>query len=294
MKKIPRDFVNTFSIVGYDPVTKEHGVAVASKFLSVGALVPWAKAGVGAVATQSWVNVDYGRLGLEYMEQGLSAEQALSEITKEDDKLNSRQVGLVDANGNGATFTGEDCFNWAGGISGENFACQGNILVDEETVKAMSETFQKSEGPLASRLLKALSAGESAGGDSRGKQSAALLVVKENGGYGGYTDRYIDLRVDDHADPIVELERLLNLHLLYFEPTAPEDILLVEGELKQKLFINLRALSYIKSEQPIDEEILEALNAFHLIENFDERVQNKGYVDKKVVEFIDQLVKRED
>ncbi len=294
MNKIPRDFVNTFSIVGYDPVTKEHGVAVASKFLSVGSLAPYAKAGVGAIATQSWVNVDYGIKGLQLMESGLSAEEALQEVTKGDEKLSVRQVGFVDANGKSATFTGEECFDWAGGIAGENFACQGNILVDENTVKAMSETFQKTEGTLATRLVKALLAGEEAGGDSRGKQSASLLVVKENGGYGGYTDRYIDLRVDDHQEPVVELQRLLHLHQLYFERTLPEDVVPVEGELKQQLANKLRKLDYLKSDNATDEELFEAIYSFHLIENFDERVQEKGFVDLKVVEFINEFAERED
>ncbi|APH04918.1 DUF1028 domain-containing protein [Bacillus weihaiensis] len=293
-KTIPRDFVNTFSIVGYDPNTKEHGVAVASKFLSVGSLVPYAKAGVGAVATQSWVNVDYGIRGLQLMENGLSAEEALQEVTKGDEKLSSRQVGFVDANGRSATFTGEECFEWAGGIAGENFACQGNILVDEKTVKAMSETFQTSKGTLATRLVKALLAGEEAGGDSRGKQSAALLVVKENGGYGGYTDRYIDLRVDDHQEPVEELQRLLHLHQLYFERTVPDDIAPIEGELKQQLVDDLRKLAYLKSDNVTDEELFEAVYSFHLIENFDERVQEKGYIDQKVVEFIHKFTVRED
>ena len=294
MNKIPRDFVNTFSIVGYDPVTKEHGVAVASKFLSVGSLAPYAKAGVGAIATQSWVNVDYGIKGLQLMESGLNAEEALQEVTKGDEKLSVRQVGFVDANGKGATFTGEECFDWAGGIAGENFACQGNILVDENTVKAMSETFQKTEGTLATRLVKALLAGEEAGGDSRGKQSASLLVVKENGGYGGYTDRYIDLRVDDHQEPVVELQRLLHLHQLYFERTLPEVVVPVEGELKQQLANKLRKLDYLKSDNATDEELFEAIYSFHLIENFDERVQEKGFVDLKVVEFINEFAERED
>ncbi|MBM7661675.1 putative Ntn-hydrolase superfamily protein [Bacillus mesophilus] len=292
--KIPRDYVNTFSIVGYDPETKEHGVAVASKFLAVGSLVPWAKAGVGAIATQSWVNVDYGRKGLQLMEEGKSAEEALSILTEHDDKKNSRQVGLVDANGNGATHTGEDCYSWAGGLVGENFACQGNILVDDQVVVAMSEAFKNSTGDLATRLLKALSAGDDAGGDSRGKQSAALLVVKDKGGYGGFDDRYIDLRVDDHQEPVSELTRLLELHQLYFKKSESKDILKIEGPLKDQLISQLLKLDYISSDQPTDEQLFEGLHSFHLIENFDERIQNVGYVDKKVVEFIENLVKRED
>jgi uncharacterized Ntn-hydrolase superfamily protein len=287
---IPKDFVNTFSIVAFDPETKELGVAVASKFLAVGALVPWAKAGVGAIATQSWVNVDYGMRGLELMAQGKSARETLKILTENDEMKQSRQVGFVDANGNSATFTGSDCFHWAGGIAGENFACQGNILTGENVVKVMSETFQRSSGDLAERLIKALLAGEEAGGDSRGKQSAALLVVKENGGYGGFDDRYIDLRVDDHPSPGKELQRLLSLHVLYFKKSNSEDILKIEGDLKERLVKQLISLEYIKTKQPTDEDLFEALHSFHLIENFDERIQKKGFIDTRVVEFIEGLV----
>ncbi len=291
MIKIPRNYVNTFSIVGFDPETKELGVAVASKFLAVGSVVPWAKAGVGAVATQSWANPDYGSKGLELMAQGKSAEDVLTLLTAEDHKKADRQVGIVDAKGNSATFTGDHCFDWAGGIAGPNFACQGNILVDEQTVKAMADSFQTSRGDLASRLVQALLAGDIAGGDRRGKQSAALLIVKENGGYGGANDRYIDLRVDDHKDPVHELHRLLELHKLYFEQSAVEDIIEIDVLLKEQLKSKLTKLQYIKVADPTDEQFFAALNAFQLIENFDERVQNNGYIDKKVVEFLENVVK---
>lgn len=293
-KRIPKDYVNTFSIAALDPVTGELGVAVASKFLAVGALVPWAKAGVGAIATQSWVNVSYGRRGLELMAEGKTAQETLAILTESDELKASRQVGMIDAKGGSATFTGSDCFEWAGGIAGENFACQGNILTDENVVKAMAETFQRAEGDLAERLVKALLAGEAAGGDSRGKQAAALLVVKDNGGYGGYDDRYIDLRVDDHPSPGKELERLLNLHALYFKKSNPDDILKVEGDLRHQLINQLISLEYLTADQPSDTELHEALHSFHLIENFDERIQEQGFIDRKVVEFMEGLVERED
>ncbi|MBS4201015.1 DUF1028 domain-containing protein [Bacillus sp. FJAT-49732] len=292
--KVPQDYVNTYSIVGFDPKTKELGVAVASKFLSVGSIVPWAKAGVGAVATQSWANPLYGLEGLELMAEGKSAEEVVNILTEKDEQKLLRQVGMVDANGNSASFSGSECYEWAGGIAGENFACQGNILAGPEVVEAMAVTFQQTEGDLATRLLKALESGEEAGGDRRGKQSAALLVVKENGGYGGVTDRYLDLRVDDHKEPVKELERIFALHQLYFKKSNPEDILLVEGELKTKLSAALQKLNFIKVDQPTDDEILEALKDFHLIENFDERVQDKGKVDYKVVEYIDLLLQDEE
>ncbi|WP_019122258.1 DUF1028 domain-containing protein [Brevibacillus massiliensis] len=285
-----RDAINTFSIVGFDPETKELGVAVASKFLSVGSIVPWAKAGVGAVATQSWANTDYGTKGLELLAQGKSAQEVLDQLVAEDEGRSVRQVGIVDARGNSATHTGEECHAWAGGIAGPNFSAQGNILVDENTVKAMAETFQSTKGSLAERLLKALLAGEEAGGDSRGKQSAALLIVKEGGGYGGKIDKYIDLRVDDHQEPVRELFRLFGLHQLYFLKPKAEDILEVDEALRAKLASNLIALGYLTIENATDDAVFyEKLKEFQLIENFDERIQEAGKVDKHVVAFMDQL-----
>lgn len=280
------DCVNTFSIVGFDPKTGELGVAVASKFLAVGAIVPWAKAGVGAVATQSWANPLYGKEGIELMESGKSAEEAIKILTENDERKAFRQVGIVDAKGNSATFSGRECYEWAGGIAGKNFACQGNILTGSGVVEVMAESFQSSEGDLATRLLKALAKGEEAGGDKRGKQSASLLIVKENGGYGGVTDRYLDLRVDDHKEPVNELLRLFNLHQLYFKKTEPGDILTVEGSLKEELAAALYDLSFLKVENPTDDQLLDALQDYHLIENFDERVQDRGKVDLKVVDHI--------
>jgi uncharacterized Ntn-hydrolase superfamily protein len=201
--------------VGFDPETGELGVAVASKFLAVGAVVPYAKAGVGAVATQAFANTTYGPQGLELLASGMDAHAVLEKLTGEDPEKERRQVGIVGAGGASATFTGKECIPWAGGKAGRYFACQGNILVCEATIDAMATTFETTQGELAVRLLKALKAGEDAGGDSRGKQSAALLVVKEGGGYGGFNDRYMDLRVDDHPEPIDELERLLSIQLAY-------------------------------------------------------------------------------
>lgn len=276
----------TFSIVGFDPQTKELGVAVASKFLSVGAVVPFAKAGVGAIATQSWANLNYGVKGLEMLQRGLSPEEVLKELVASDDKSGARQVGIVDARGRSVEFTGENCFEWAGGIAEENFTVQGNLLVSKDTVDAMKETFLHVEGSLADRLLAALQAGESAGGDKRGKQSAALLVVKENGSYGGYTDRYIDLRVDDHADPVKELARLLKLHQLYFTETTPEDIVSIEGALAEEIQTLLYENGFLDRNLTEMDDLLDAIQSYHLIENFDERVQGRGLIDKKVVEFM--------
>lgn len=207
---------STFSIVGFDPKTKELGIAVQSKFLGVGAVVPWAKAGVGAVATQSWANTTFGPNGLALMEKGKSADATLKQLLADDPGSARRQVGIVDAKGGTATFTGESCMDWAGGVQGDNYCAQGNILAGEKVVKAMAETFEKTEGDLGARLIAALQAGQEAGGDKRGKQSAALLVVKEKGGYAGYNDRYRDIRVDDHETPIKELARIYQLHKRYF------------------------------------------------------------------------------
>jgi uncharacterized Ntn-hydrolase superfamily protein len=191
----------TFSIVGADPKTGEVGVAVASKFLAVGSVVPFAQAGVGAIATQSYANTTYGPRGLELLRRKVAPQEVIRRLTQGDPQREQRQVGLVDAQGRSASFTGQRCLRWAGGVAGKHFAAQGNILTGEAVVQAMAEAFQKTPGELALKLMAALEAGEKAGGDSRGKQSAAILVARKNGGYGGFDDRYIDLRVDDHPEP---------------------------------------------------------------------------------------------
>lgn len=201
--------VSTFSIVAHDPARKEWGIGVASKFLAVGAVVPWAKADVGAVATQSFANTTYGPRGLELLTKGKSAEEVIKALTEDDPGKDRRQVGLVDARGNAATFTGAKCLPWAGGKTGKHYTCQGNILAGEQVITTMAQAFEEAKGPLAWRILAALEAADKAGGDKRGKQSAAVLVVRDRGGYGGFNDRAVDLRVDDHADPIPELARIL-------------------------------------------------------------------------------------
>lgn len=205
------DTIATFSIVGHDPETGELGVAVASRFFTVGNVVPWAKAGVGAVATQAYANTSFGWRGLELMELGLTPQEVKNVLVRYDDDPTRRQFGVVDADGRSATYTGDNCTAWAGGRAGAHYAVQGNILAGEAVVIAMEEAFLQTEGTLADRLYAALLAGEKAGGDSRGKQSAALLVVKEGAGYGGYTDRAIDVRVDDHPEPFKELGRILKI-----------------------------------------------------------------------------------
>lgn len=277
----------TFSIVGFDEKTGELGVAVASKFLAVGAVVPFAKAGVGAIATQSLANLSYGVEGLELLEKGMSPVEVIEKLTANDEGEAWRQVGIVDAQGQSATFTGDDCYSWAGGAAGKNYAAQGNILVSQQVVEQMEATFEQTEGTLAERLLAALMAGDAAGGDSRGRQSAALLIVKEGGSYGGYTDRYIDLRVDDHEDPVQEIGRLLKLRNLYFEKTKAEDVMELSEEQMKRAGEFLSTLDYLKGETFSNEEILEALHTYQHTENFDERVQEKGKIDRLVFELLE-------
>jgi uncharacterized Ntn-hydrolase superfamily protein len=210
--------VATFSIVAYDPETQELGVAVQSKFIAVGAVVPWAKAGVGAVATQSFANTTFGPRGLELLAKGEKPDDVLVQLLENDDGREARQVGIVNAKGQSATFTGMKCMEWAGGIAEENFCCQGNILKGEDVVKGMAKAFKESKGDLGDRLIAALRGGQEAGGDRRGMQSAALLIVREGWGYARFNDRYRDLRVDDHAEPIQELKRVHDLHRKIFPP----------------------------------------------------------------------------
>lgn len=208
--------ISTFSIVGFDPENGDLGIAVQSKFFAVGAVVPWAEAGVGAIATQSWANTTYGPRGLQLLKIGLSAEQTLEHLIKDDNDRESRQVGIVDASGNVSHFTGDECNSWAGAFSGQHYTTQGNILTGEDVVEAMGKVFEETNGELADKLLAGLIAGQEKGGDKRGQQSAALLVVRKNGGYGGFNDRYIDIRVDDADKPIQELQRLLQIHRQFF------------------------------------------------------------------------------
>ncbi|HMP04270.1 MAG TPA: DUF1028 domain-containing protein [Gemmatales bacterium] len=205
--------VCTFSIVAHDPATGEWGIAVASKYLAVGSAVPFAKAGVGAVATQSYVNVRFGPDGLKLLAEGKSAQETVDALVEADPGRDRRQVGVVDRSGAAACFTGPGCLAWAGHKTGPHFACQGNLLTGPEVIDAMVAAFEESKGPLGWRLMDALTAGDKAGGDRRGKQSAAIYIVKDKAGPLGMSDRFIDLRVDDHADPVPELARILGLRL---------------------------------------------------------------------------------
>jgi uncharacterized Ntn-hydrolase superfamily protein len=278
----------TFSIVARDPRTGELGIAVQSKFLAVGAVVPWAKAGVGAIATQSWANTTYGPGGLDLLASGLSAKETIARLTAGDEGRASRQVGIVAMQGEPATFTGDDCFPWAGGHVGEDYTCQGNILVSEETVLSMARTFEQTSGRLCDRLMAALAAGQAAGGDSRGQQSAALLVVREKGGYGGFNDRFIDLRVDDHPHPIEELQRILELHKLYLFPPEPQDILSIDptvaGELQELLNISGDYKGSVNGVY--DSATQDAFRQFIGRENLEERWFEDARIDRVVLEFM--------
>lgn len=289
--RTPLVLPSTFSIVALDPETGDLGVAVQSKFLAVGAVVPYARAGVGAVATQSYANLLYGSDGLQLLAEGLAPEEVINRLTGADSEARLRQVGLVDARGRSAAFTGEGCFEWAGHRTGPNVAVQGNILTGPETVDAMYETFLEAKGDLAARLVAALAAGQEAGGDRRGQQSAALLVVREGGSYGGFTDRYIDLRVDDHPRPIEELARLLDLWRVYFQAPRPEDILPLTEDRTREVQRLLRDLGYYQGEVTgvYDEATQTALRAFAGVENLEERLFEDARIDRTVLEFLQRV-----
>ena len=269
--------VTTFSIVAVDPAAGDLGIAVASKFLACGAVVPWASAGAGAVATQSFANTAYGPDGVRMMRDGLSAKEALARLLAGDPDRDLRQVGLVDARGGAAAHTGPGCHAWAGHTVGTGFACQGNILVGQETVDAMAAAFQASRGGLANRLLTALAAGEKAGGDKRGKQASALYVVRPKGGYGGMNDVLVDLRVDDHAQPVTELARLLDLRYLYFGTSPAAEKRAIEGAVLADLKRLMIARGFYRGDAsaPWDEATALALDTFIASENFEERVDLK-------------------
>jgi uncharacterized Ntn-hydrolase superfamily protein len=263
----------TFSICAFDPQSGELGIAVQSKFLGVGAVVPWARAGVGAIATQSFANTAFGPDGLALLERGASPDDVARRLVENDPDREKRQFGIVDARGRVATYTGSECLEWAGGVTGERYCAQGNILAGPDVVRGMADAFESSRRPLADRLIAALHGGQRYGGDRRGMQSAALLVVKERGGYGGFNDRYIDLHVEDDARPIDELQRVLGLFKLYFkvEPVRVRPIdAAVRGELDGIL---------ARSGQ-------RDLRELFGVENLEERWRDGDEVDEAALEFL--------
>jgi uncharacterized Ntn-hydrolase superfamily protein len=302
---------HTYSIVAWDSTNGDLGVAVQSKFPNVGGIVPWARAGVGAVATQSLSNTAYGERGLDLLAEGATAEEALRAVMRSDTMLQDRQVGIVDARGNAASFSGETTFDWSGGrvgapggkgnvaggkgqvIVGRAFSAQANIMVSDQTVRNLAETFERARGGLADRLVAALKAGQAGGGDKRGMQSAALLVVRKNGGYLGANDRFIDIRVYDAVDPIAELERLLALHKLHFFPSEPKDLLAITPAIVAQLEPILLAEPVGQPQKWLtrkrgtaDQAFLEALRNFMYWENYDVRVRMDGKIDRVVLDDI--------
>lgn len=283
---------STFSIVALDPAAGELGIAVQSKFLSVGAVVPWVRAGAGAVATQSFANTTFGPLGLAALARGDAPDDVMRALLADDEGRETRQVGIVDIHGRAATFTGAECIGWAGGRSGDGYAAQGNCLAGAAVVDALAETFESARGPLSYRLVAALAAAQEAGGDKRGQQSAALIVEKPGGGYGAFNDRYVDLRVDDHPAPIAELRRILDLHALYFFPAEPHDVLPIDGPLGAEI---ARALARVGALDGAaieagaggyGERVHAALVAYMHVENLENRVRTDGAIDRQTLDYL--------
>ena len=262
---------STFSIAAQDPETGAVGVAVQSKFVAVGAVVPFVASDAGAVATQSYANVAYGPDGLSLLREGHTAEEVVERLTSDDEERASRQVGVVGADGSVAAYTGSDCLDYAGDVQGEGYTVQGNILENRATIEAMAETFEASEGGLPERLIAALHAGNEAGGDSRGEQSAALYVAKEAGGYDGKNDRWIDVRVDDHPNPIDELERVFKIYdVTLLAREAPEETRSLEGEPAEAVTAALADLGHYEGSSPeFGENEREALESFRGVNNFE-------------------------
>jgi uncharacterized Ntn-hydrolase superfamily protein len=272
----------TFSIVAADPGADEVGVGVQSKFLAVGALVSWARGGVGAVATQSFAEVTFGPRGLDLLSRGMDPKAALDRLLEADPQRESRQVGMVDAAGRAASFTGKECFEHASSMVGEGYACQGNIMATERVVPAMAEAFEAARGRLPERILEALLAAQREGGDRRGQESAALLVAKPGGGYGGNHDRYIDLRVDDHGRPIEELARLLDLHRFYLERPDESELITADASLEKEIEKLLQRLR----KRAAAVGLWDALFDWMGWENLEERWAGPGRIDPRVLEYL--------
>jgi uncharacterized Ntn-hydrolase superfamily protein len=283
---------STFSIVAFDEAADELGVAVQSKFLAVGSAVPWVMANVGAIATQAWANTSYGPRGLELLQAGRTPEEVIEMLTSTDEAVEERQLGIVDAEGRSATYTGKKCIQWAGGTARRNVAAQGNILAGPAVVSDMISAFTNSKGHLADRLVAALRAGQAAGGDRRGKQSAALYIAKPNGGYGGFNDRYVDLRVDDHPEPIEELARVLELHKLYFFKPLPDEILPLTPALQSEIVNLLTAAGELPPRSRYDNTAQTALVQFMHRENLENRVRTDNAIDRQTLDYLRRFVRR--
>jgi len=277
-----RPIVATYSIAACDLEAGQWGVATQSKFLAVGSVVPWAEPSVGAIATQAYANPRYGSEGLALLREGLTAEQVVDRLTSADEGRDHRQLGIVDEEGRSASFTGEECLDWAGGRTGPCYAAQGNILVSAETVDALAGTFEGSSGALADRLLDCLDAAQAAGGDRRGQQSAAILVVEKDGGYAKLSDVVVELRVEDHERPLEELRRLYRLHQALFGETPREEWLSVDDSLADELRGRLAKLGY-------EGDLEDAFNRWAGNVNLEERVDGVEEIDPVVLEELREL-----
>ncbi|HEY5605577.1 MAG TPA: DUF1028 domain-containing protein [Thermoplasmata archaeon] len=269
----------TFSIVARDPKTKDLGVAVESKFVAVGSVVPWAQSGVGAVATQSFANPAYAPKALALMRRGIAPKDVVKRLVEKDKDAAQRQVGLVDARGRAASFTGKECFDWAGHVVGKGYAIQGNILAGEDVIKSMARAYESTDGDLPVRLLAALSAGQRAGGDRRGQQSASLLIVREDGGYGGFNDRWVDVRVDDHPAPIEELIRIFNIYdVTLLSRDDPKDVVELTRDVVREIQSGLARLGFYEgpTSGKFDTKTKAAFKAWVEVNNYENKLRRDG------------------
>jgi len=286
---------STFSIVAFDPRNGDLGVAVESKFPAVGAVVPWAKTKVGAIATQAWGNVSYGPSGLRMLEEGLSAQETLRKLVAEDPRPEVRQAAVVDAKGQVAVHTGRECLEWAGHVTGKGYSCQGNILVSSKVVESMARAYEETPGDLIDKLLAALSAGQAAGGDRRGQQSAAILIVREKGGYEGFTDRYLDLRVDEHPAPIEELKRVVRVYdMTMLSREDQRNLLTIDHDIATIIQTDLKKLGMYSGPitGSLDDSTKKALEDWVNINNFENRMHEPGRIWKSILDYMEELAKR--
>ena len=270
-------------------------MAVESKFPAVGAVVPWAKTKVGAIATQAWGNVSYGPSGLRMLEEGLSAQETLRKLVAEDPRPEVRQAAVVDAKGQVAVHTGRECLEWAGHVTGKGYSCQGNILVSSKVVESMARAYEETQGDLIDKLLAALSGGQAAGGDRRGQQSAAILIVREKGGYEGFTDRYLDLRVDEHPAPIEELKRVVRVYdMTMLSREDPRNLLTIDHDIATIIQTDLKKLGMYSGPitGSLDDSTKKALEDWVNINNFENRMHEPGRIWKSILDYMEELAKR--
>lgn len=280
---------STFSVVARDKENSDLGIIVQSKFPAVGSIVPWGKAEIGAIATQAWANVSYGPRGLLLLESGMSASDTLNALLADDDGREHRQVGIVDSKGRAVAHTGNECMDWAGHIVGDGYSCQGNILASEDVVKNMADAYERTDGDLINKLLASLNAGQEAGGDRRGMQSAAIFVVRKAGGYEGGNDRYVDVRVDEHPSPIRELERIFKIYdMTLLSREDPSNLLKIEGAISVRIQKALSTLGYLEhvDERSFSETAQTALFNWTNTNNFENKAREDGTIWQSVFDFL--------